>query len=58
MRGITIMNFNFNAGGVKVTYQTSSGIVREALVFTRLHFNYIQSNHTLIEANQQKTTSK
>jgi hypothetical protein len=46
------MNFNFNTGGVKVTYQTSGGTVRETLIFTRMHFNYIQANYTLIEANQ------
>jgi hypothetical protein len=52
MRGFNIMNFNFNIGGVRVTYQTSGGTVRQATIFTRLHFNHIESNHTLIEANQ------
>ena len=52
------MNFNFNIGGVRVAYQTSGGTVRETLVMTRLQFNYIESNHTLIEATQTNQKAK
>jgi len=57
-KGNTIMQFNFNIGGVKVAYETSSGIVREVLIFTRSEYSYIESNHTLIEATQTNRKAK
>jgi hypothetical protein len=50
------MNFNFNDGGVKVSYQLSNGNVKEKIVYTRIEFNYISANYALVEANQ--TTQK
>jgi hypothetical protein len=50
------MQFNFNTGAVKVAYETSGGLFRELLIFSRIEFNYIQANHILIEAHQ--TTKK
>ena len=48
------MYFNFNIGAVKVTYQTSSGAVKEKLIFDRINFNYLELHYTLIEATQTK----
>jgi hypothetical protein len=50
------MDFNFNIGAVKVAYETSGGLFRELLIYSRIEFDYIQANHTLIEAHQ--TTKK
>jgi hypothetical protein len=46
------MEFNFNNGGVKVIYETHSGVVRETLIFTRSEYSFIEAKHTLIEATQ------
>ena len=46
------MNFNFNIGGVRVTYQTSSGRVRETVLYTRSAFNHVEQTYTMVEAHQ------
>jgi hypothetical protein len=46
------MQFNFNTGAVKVAYETSGGLFRELLIFSRIEFDYIEAHHTLIEATQ------
>ena len=49
---VLIMQFNFNTGAVKVAYETSGGLFRELLIFSRIEFDYIEAHHTLIEATQ------
>jgi len=49
---VLIMQFNFNTGAVKVAYETSGGLFRELLIFSRIEFDYIEAHHTLIEAVQ------
>jgi hypothetical protein len=46
------MYFNFNVGAVKVTYQTSSGAVKEKLIFDRINFNYLELHYTIVDATQ------
>ena len=46
------MNFNFNLGAVKVTYEKSNGDVVETVCHTRAQWDWIELHHTLIEANQ------
>jgi hypothetical protein len=46
------MSFNFNIGAVKVTYQTSSGAVKEKLIFDRINFNYLELHYTIVDATQ------
>lgn len=49
---VLIMQFNFNTGAVKVAYETSGGLFRELLIYSRIEFNYLQAHHILIEAVQ------
>ena len=46
------MKFNFNIGGVRVTYQTSSGRVRETVLYTRSAFNHVEQSYTMVDAHQ------
>ena len=46
------MQFNFNLGAVRTTYENHRGEVYETLIFNRAEFDYIEAHHTLIEATQ------